>query len=524
MKLEQLSIPIWIIKKGIQNEKGQKIEFKDHLFLYDIYRDISPRQVIKKCSQVGLSVALNLKSHFLAKNRGLQIIYTMPSDTDVEEFVKTKADKIINANPEILSEISSNNVFLKEIGNSFIIYKGTRSKTAPISTTADLIIHDEYDRSDLDIAGQYGSRITTSKFKGVWKVSNPSLAGIGVDEEWKLSDQKEWYIKCKGCGKEQKLVWEENVDTIRGEYVCKFCNKILTDNERRLGKWVKENPKGEISGYHISQMMAPWMSAKDMIREKDSHSLDYFYNFMLGEPFKIGEEVSFRTAITDGWTNKPLDQEPFFMGIDIGKVKHYVLGSSKGIFKIGEVKSREQVEEILNRYNPVCVMDAGPERTWAEEFKQKYPKLSLCFFGRDKNQKELVRFGGDKGTEDDLKNIGYIYADRNRVIDKVIYEILEGKMLFGLSRDDLERYIRHWETLRRVIEVAKDKTERYVWTSTTGQDHYCFATIMYWIAKLRSASSISFLEDVKEKKEIVIMTEDGPVMRPLEEILEEQNE
>src|SRR3989344_4255632 len=36
------SIHTWIRKYRIKNEKGDPIEFKNHLFLYDIYRDQSP--------------------------------------------------------------------------------------------------------------------------------------------------------------------------------------------------------------------------------------------------------------------------------------------------------------------------------------------------------------------------------------------------------------------------------------------------------------------------------------------------
>lgn len=170
---------LWLLNNEFINERGDKLRFENHPFLFDIYKDLSPRQVIKKCSQVGVSVTLTLKTIFMAKYRQITTIYTMPSDDDVSEFVKTKADKIFLSNREMMKGANIDNVQLKQIGNHFIYYKGTRSKTAPLATTSDLLIHDELDRSDLKIIEQYRSRITASKFKGVWEISNPSTT-LGI--------------------------------------------------------------------------------------------------------------------------------------------------------------------------------------------------------------------------------------------------------------------------------------------------------------------------------------------------------
>jgi len=522
--IRDLSIPHWVIDNEFINEKGEILEFRDHPFLYDILADTSQTQVVKKCSQVGISVMETLKAYFVAQKGKMNVIYTMPSDTDVSEFVKTKADMIFQSNELLRSQFSSDTVGLKKIGDRFIFYKGTRSKTAPLSTSADLLIHDEMDRSDLKIIEQYRSRLSASSYKGIWYVSNPSLTGIGVDEIWNKSDKKEWFVKCGGCSEEQFLKWDENVDEIKKIYVCKKCGKELTDDERREGKWIATNPDKEISGYHISQMMAPWLSAKDLIKEREERGEDYFRNFILGEPYSVGEEANIRQAIFDVWTPKPIDAEPFFMGIDIGIEKHYCLGSREGIFKIGICRSREELEFVIEKYNPVWVMDAGPERTWAEEFRKKYPKGFLNFYHKDKKIAEMIKWGGyGKGVED-KKNWGYIWTDRTRIIDKTFYEILKGNIQFSLTREDLERYIRHWESMRRIIEQTPDRTERYIWESATGVDHFVHATVYYYIATQRGKEKMEFISEKEGKQEIIERTDTGFVMRSLKEIIEERQQ
>jgi len=522
--IKDISIPHWVIDNEFINERGEILEFRDRLFLYDILADTSQIQVLKKCAQVGATVTYTLKAYFVAQKGKMNVIYTMPSDTDVSEFVKTKADMIFQSNELLRSQFSSDTVGLKKIGDRFIYYKGTRSKTAPISTSADLLIHDEVDRSDLGIIEQYRSRLSASPYKGIWYLSNPSLTGIGVDGIWKKSDMKEWFIKCRGCGEDQFLKWDENVDEIKKIYVCKKCGKELTDDERREGEWRATKPGKDISGYHISQMMAPWLSAKDLIKEREDRGEDYFRNFVLGEPYSAGEEADIRQAILDVWTPKPIDAKPFFMGIDIGIEKHYCLGSREGIFKIGICRSREELEFIIEKYNPVWVMDAGPERTWAEEFRKKYPKGFLNFYRKDKNIAEIIKWGGySKGLED-KKNWGYIWTDRTRIIDKTLSEILKGNIEFSLTREDLEKYIKHWETMRRIIEQTPDKTERYIWETTTGVDHFVHATVYYLIATQRGKEKMEFISEKEGKQEIIERTKDGFVMRPLKEIIEERQQ
>ena len=522
MKIEHYSPALWLLKNNFVNERGERLTFKpNHYFLYDIYKDLSQFQVIKKCAQVGVSVTMTMKTVYMAKYRGITTIYTMPSDSDVSEFVKTKADKIFLSNPVLMKGANIDNIQLKQIGDYFIYYKGTRSKTTAISTTADLLVHDEKDRSDLNIIEQYRSRITASKFKGIWELSNPSVTNVGVDVDWKKSDKKEWFITCRKCNTVQTLTWDENVDEIRGIYVCKKCGKELTDRERRIGKWIPTDPGKEISGYHISQMMAAWLTAKDLIREKQDRGIEYFNNFILGEPYHVGTAADFRQMITDAWSAKTLDQGPFILGVDIGIEKHYVLGGKNGIFKIGKVRSREELESIIERYNPTIIMDAGPERTWAEEFKKKYPKCHLVFYRKDKPKAPVVVWGGESGSKEDKKNWGYIWADRNRAIDAVIFDIQSGNVLFNITREDLEKYIKQWETLRRIEELTPLNTKTYKWETTTGMAHWVHATVYWWMAKNR-AKKIVFIPDKGEKKDIIERTGEGFRMRSIKEVLEEQ--
>lgn len=521
MKIEQFSFPIWLIKNGIKNEKNEQLEFNNHLFLYQIARDFSKKQVIKKAAQIGMSVLFNLKAFYMAKYGGMNLIYTMPSDSDVEEFAKTKTDRIFQSNECIRKYIKVDNVTLKQIGERFLYFKGTRSKAAPISTTADALLHDELDRSDMNIVEIYQSRISASQHKYTWYFSNPSLTKVGVDLYWQQSDKHEWFITCTKCKDEQILSWEDNVDTENKIYVCRSCNAQLTDKDRKLGVW-KPTSQGEWRGYHVSQLMAPWVKVDDLIKQKEQQGIEYFRNFVLGEPYSPGDSIDFRQAIMDNWSAKPLDNEPFFMGIDVGKEKHWVLGSQRGIFKIGVCESRQELESVIDKYNPVVVIDSGPERTWVEEFRLKYPKLFICFYQHDKNIAEMIRWGGMKGSDEDKKNWGYVWIDRNRVIDLTVQKIASGELEFDLPREDLEKVIQHWENRTRIEEEVKSlRTKRYIW-DRTGPDHFAAACHFYVIATQRIMEPVIITPEGGDHTKAFIYEHNK--MRNLEEVFNEMNE
>lgn len=521
MKIANHSLPIWILENQIKTERGVPFEFRDHLFLFDFLRDTSPEIAGKKAGQMGWSVGANLKAFHEADKFRHSTIYTMPSDSDVEEFSKTKTDPIFQNNDVIRRKLKLNNVGLKQVGDTFLYFKGTRSKAAPISTSTDILIHDELDRSDLNIIEIYRSRITASDYRRVWQFSNPSIKNVGIDLAWKESDKKEWFIICPECTEKQMLVWSENVDEIKGVYVCSSCNAPLPDNARRLGKW-DPTGLGKVSGYHVSQMMAPWLSAADLIVQREKRGIEYFLNFVLGEPYTVGEETNFRQMMLDSWTSDPIDQEPLFMGIDVGKIKHWVLGSNKGIFKIGKCESREELEDVIRRYNPTTVMDSGPERTWAEEFKKKFPKLYLCFYLKGDDPIKKIVWGGEKDSKDEFKKMGYVWIDKHRVIDDLVYDMMNGEFLFSLTRENLEAYTAHWETMRRIItEVGSDKRKRYIWETTTGVNHWASATWFWYLARIKGqALKVEMLSELEVKKDVVERTATGFRMRDLKEIIE----
>lgn len=515
IRAEDVSILAWLMSNRIVNERGEQLDFKDRLFLLDILTDWAPEIVIKKCAQIGGSVTFNLKVLFAIKKRGWNIMYTFPTDSDVQEFVSSKTNKLIQQNPQAFSGLPTDNIERKEIDGRFLFFKGTVSKTAAIMTTADLLVHDEASRSDQSVLDMMRSRTKASKYKGRWLFSNPTTEKDAVDEAWHKSDQKEWTVTCEHCFADQILTWPESINKEKQCYQCKECKKELADSTRRHGKWIPQKPGSSISGYHISLLMAPWIPASEILKDSEGDQ-EYFFNFILGEPYNPGDLRVSRNTILDNWTPKDLTvgAKEWYLGVDVGNIKHYVLGTEFGVVKVGRFSKWSDLDDLMRQYKPHLVIDAMPDNTMSKYYVENYRNALMSFFQENTNNPQTMVWWGEGDKR------GIVYSHRNRVIDQMIDEILNARMLFGVPSDrDFRDYLKHWETLRRIKVTSNKGIERYEWDSTTGEDHYCFATLYYYLAKLGRGSG-EFFALGSEEKELI---KDG-VMGDLAEVLADNNQ
>ena len=517
IKSEDLSILAWIFENQVVSEKSDLLDFVDHPFLIDILTDWSREIVIKKCAQIGGSVTFNLKALFAIIKFGWNILYTFPTDSDVNEFVSSKTNKILAANPRVFTGINTDNIERKEFNGRFMFFKGTVSKTAAIMTTADLLIHDEASRSDQSVIDTMKSRTKASRYKGRWLFSNPTTEKDAIDMAWNKSDKKEWVITCKHCGVEQYLSWPESIDMNKKCYQCKECKGEITNADRRMGKWVAQNPGKKISGYHISLLMAPWISADEIIRDSEGDQ-EYFYNFVLGEPYSTGDISVSRATILDNWTPRNLETGVWYLGVDVGNIKHYVLGSELGPTKIGRFTKWMDLDDMMKHYKPKLVIDAMPDNTMAKYYVENYQNALMSFFQENKNNPKTIVWWGEGNKE------GVVYSNRNRILDQLIDEILNAKMLFGLSSDsEIKNYLKHWETLRRIKTVDNRGIESFEWDSTTGEDHYVFATLYYYLAILSGTGIGAYLPEALRGTGSKILIGRDNVVGDIGEILAQNN-
>ncbi len=495
---QYFSILQWLTERGLVDEKGEPFSFVDRPFLLDILCDWTPNIVLTACAQVGKSVTFSVKALFAIKHLHFNTIYTMSSDSDVNEFVSSKFNKIVQANSHEFVGMATDNVERKEFNDRFIFFKGTNSKTAAISTTADLLIHDEISRSDQNAIETYKSRTKASQYKGRWMFSNPGTERDELDLQWQKSDQKEWVITCPHCKDEHYLIWPDSINLEGKYYQCRACGKPIGDEVRRQGKWVAQNPGSKISGYHISHLMCCWITAEEVIEDSQGDPA-YFNNFVLGKSYSPGDLSVSKTTILDLWTPKDLTIDEHgrsldvFLGIDVGNIKHYVVRTVKGLVKVGRITKNSEIDDLIAFWKPKSgVIDAMPDNTLAKYIVDKYPFMQMSFFMENNNNPQTIVWWG----ENDKK--GIVYSHRDRILDQHLTNMIEAKHLIGLTTDkEFQLYIKHYETLRREKVINNKGIERYIWASTTGEDHYVFADLYSFLAQLSNGAGVFYGEVTK---------------------------
>ncbi len=488
---QYFSILEWITERGIVSEKGEPFDFRDRQFLIDILTDLSPDIVVMACAQVGKSVTFIVKVVFAIKYLLFNVIYTFPTDDDVKEFVASKVNKFIQANRHEFAGMDSDSIERKEINGRFLFFKGTVSKTAAISTSSDLNVHDEISRSDQNAINTYKSRTKASRYKGRWIFSNPGAQRDELDQQWQRSDQKEWVVQCPACKDRHFLSWPESVDLEAKRYVCRACRAPMPDDARRNGSWEAQQPGSKVSGYHISHLMCVWITAAEVVEDSQGDPA-YFNNFVLGRPYSPGDLTVTRTTILDLWTPDDIRTGNVYLGIDVGNIKHYVVRSDRGLIKCGRLTKDSEVDDLIAFWRPTAgVIDAMPDTTLARYVVDKYPAMQMSFFGDNTANPQKIVWWGDKDKR------GIVYSSRDRILDRHLTDMVEAKWLIALEPDkNFQLFIKHYETLRRDKVTSNKGIERYVWESTTGEDHFVFADLYSHIAMMGSGAGAFFGEAV----------------------------
>ena len=486
MKLSEISIHAWMQEHQIKNEKGDLIDIKSHLFQFAILSDNSQNLTVMKAAQVGLSTIEILKTIYDAKRYQMDIIYTLPTDGDVNVFVGGKVNRIIAQNPILLEYTKDkDSIEQKQVGNSMIYFRGTWTKKAAIMVTADRVTHDEKDSSKQDVINEYQARTQHSKYKQKHTFSHPSAEGTGVHVEWLLSDQKHWFIKCSHCEKKQYLSWHLNdkskmsIDLDKQIYVCKSCGEEIYDEDRRNGEWVAKYKNREYSGYWVSLLMCPWVSAKEILKKFNdpNTSEEFFFNKVLGLPYRgKGNKLSQQGLMQNVSIvmSTPTSEERAILGIDTGLKLDYVFGApKKGLSYAGEAKDYDELDKIMEKW-PKCiaVVDGGGDLIGSRKFKEKWQgRVFLGFFTGDK-----------KGTDESMWNMEErtVSIDRNKYIQIVVDEFMDKRIPLQGTESDWYDYWLDWNNLTRtkIVDPITGEFKGNKWIRS-GRDHKALATVLW---------------------------------------------
>ena len=506
----------WVLQNEIKNEVGIPISFDKRPWQKDIYNDLSPNQVFFKPPQIGATVMNTLKSLWVAKMLKRQIIYTLPTQGDVQDMVGGSFNRIIAQNPILFDWVKDHDtVEQKAVGDSMIFYRGTFTSKQAMMIPSGLNIHDEVDASDPAVITQYETRLQAQEDGGWrWYFSHPSLAGHGVDIYWQQSDMKEWYITCSKCLKEQVMTWPDNIrynphaPNNSAVYVCSDCGAELSEDDRVMrGVWRNKDGvewTGDIvgdykfSGWHVSQLMLWNKSAQHIVDSFNDPTKDkqYFYNYVLGLPYMDSDDKIEPAAVLRNCVDV-INQRTArtIIGADTGHGIHYVLMNRDGVFyydHAAETTASKTPYDVIRRHldyftNSIAVFDQGGDLIGVRQLQQEYPgRVFLCYYQKDKKSIELADWGNDE-------EYWKVKVDRNRMMTLLVEQLRDvGRIRLNGTPDEWAEFAEMFGNIyRERIETkeTKGKDDRklygneYVW-KRNGPDHFCHA-LLYAIVGLQ---------------------------------------
>src|SRR3972149_2480943 len=269
-----------------------------------MYNDLSPEVVVMKGTQIFISEYLvNLSLWALDTKFGSRgnILYTMPTQLQMDDFAQSRIDKAIEDSPYLRRRFEKaflakqvNRTRLKRIGGSSLHLRGSDSLKQLISVDADIVINDEVDWFTEDTVAWSKERLGSAKHPLFRAVSKPTYPGYGIHLMYQNSDQRHWQIKCEHCNRWQVLDWEHNIvfdvdnetsSAYNIQCLCAHCKQTLNRLSAN-GEWVADSPGRQVHGYHLPRLISPLANLKKMAEDSlnitDIPKIQSFYNSGLG--------------------------------------------------------------------------------------------------------------------------------------------------------------------------------------------------------------------------------------------------
>lgn len=500
------SLSNWVEKYAYLD--GRKFSFKDYEFQRNVMDD--PSRVVNtiKPAQIGLTVTTMMYLLSVMATQRLHCIYALPSANDAGKLVTTKLNPIIYNTPELkrLLNVNVDSTELKEINGNFLFTRGTRSETAALSVSADLLVVDELDRCDPDVVKQFRSRLQASPYKLVRQFSTPTIAGYGIAKEAEASVRYRHFCACAHCGHRfLPSYWSDiiipsydrplneldriNLKDVRWEearWNCPSCGKDPEISRDRL-EWVAENPTEnyEATTRFISPATAyRVLTPPYLVRSStEFNSRSEFVNQVLGE---TSEEENQQITVGDlerAITTSPLaSTELHCLGADMGQLCHVTIGrlSQDGTLLVVHTEAvplanfEVRRQELCRQYRVVVsVHDTQPETFLVSKITDRDPNSWGAIFTTSKTTELFTTQQKSQDVEEGKLNLRLVKINRTAMLDKLL-EQFKGSKVVVARNPDTGRFISQMLSLKRQQTMVRDEFT-WAWIKTDHNDHAHFS-------------------------------------------------
>lgn len=485
---------MWLAAKHHRTHKNNMLDFKNRPFLKYIYLSNGPKDIMKS-TQCGITEWLTVLTIELMR-RGLSIFYVLPTLDLVGRFVRNRFDRSIEFS-KLYSQLvgstesKSASVSLKHIGAGSVAFVGSNTPKVFTEYPADVMINDEKDQCNQANLAMGVERLSESELRWEFRVSNPTVMGYGIHEDFLAGNQMSWMVQCD-CGnwvdfdffkhvvrkidESQYVLLDEDFEWDMGRdinVVCDKCGKPI--DRRKDGQWVPKYPDRGRDSLHISKLFTTNVTIREMVDRFNAgltkpDIMQRFYNGDLGLPYTAkGSKIDkddLDKCVEDFNMDKPTG--PCVIGIDVGARIHVRInqvmedGLVRAVY-IGSVSQEKEIDWLFEKF-PIRagVIDANPERRMAERLAMRHPGLFQCFYGQVK-----------RDSIDLQQKI--ITVRRTSALDNVMDAILRKRIQLPKDAEHIPEYYDHMMASTRIFDPnASDGSGDYKWVES-GADHFFHA-------------------------------------------------
>lgn len=508
---------------NMSTEMGQPLDFTGRPWLKDLWDDLHPHIVVQKAAQVGITTWAIAKALHQAGVPGKTVIFTLPTEEDIQDFVSGRLDKIIDLSPQ-LQQLAGrtgvvgrrrpvDNTEVKHVGRGSIYFRGTQSERAALSVPAHVLIHDEVDRSQPEKLEMYAHRLDALPpgERQIYLASTPTVAGYGVSAHYDASDAKQWLVRCTGPGCDWwgQLDYYEHTEGHLNYLRCSNCGTPL---DPLNGEWVAQHPdrSSRVHGYQISRLMLALPGRTDVLedlhaRRESARYKRHFENMDLGivsseGASSVSREQILGACFVEGYTiemGPMLGAAPYYMGVDQGDTLTVLVGRSDAqrdggrlrVLYMGQLRDPQrgsgawqEVARLMQAFRVrMCVVDANPNSASAHDLARQFPGRVLTCYYKEGQRAEVVeasdvRRRAEEGQGGQLPKTERvdITVERTETLDRTVEELIGGRVLLPgpHTRPEVEEFMRHCTNNVRRAEEDKDGMPTYRWVRTGPNDYF----------------------------------------------------
>lgn len=421
--------------------------------------------VFVAAAQIGKTQLLLNNIMFNIVNAPANMLFGFSNDTQKTNFVQSRLNPFIDANPQIKEKIFSkrkgergDTINRKMFSGGTLYFASGEAASGWRSNPCRYAFIDEIDAMPLNVGGEGSpldlARRRTNTFFGRHKIficSTPVNGKSKVLSEYSQTDMRHFYVPCPHCGFLHEMEWSrmewENKGThvLRAWYVCPQCGMVIQNEDKygmmEKGVWLPTNTNTTDPrkvGFWLNGLHSPWLTWEgiattylEALAKNLESDMTSFYNTILAEQYHSESSTPdwqrlYNSAQSSEWNLGEVPEDCLFLtsgsDVQIDRIETYVYGWGKGlrgklvdirIFRCGDGETTKDI-------NAQCYKDWYEEiykgawrrtdglrmTTIANAMDRNYQTATVnAFWERVNDSKRFILVRGDDTMESPLSTM-----------------------------------------------------------------------------------------------------------------------